>query len=244
MLVNAYARAGLVLVGVALLQTAGCRTHTDRIRVLEAEKAHAERRSRDLINSQAELRAEKIRAEGAAESNAARVDALEAQLELARHEQAREIGREGRETAKIDVNELRRTFAGTGVEITERADGGATIVLASDVTFRAGRADLNKGAQTTLRRVASELRETRGFDRLRIEGHTDSDPILKSGWKDNRELSLARASQVRRFLVAQGVDGGLVSVEGFGDDKPIASNKTTAGKARNRRVEIVLVARD
>ena len=82
MLVSAYARAGLVLVAVALV--AGCRTNTDRIRVLEAEKADAERRNSDLKHAQAELRAEKIKAEGDAESQRARLEAAEAQLEIAR----------------------------------------------------------------------------------------------------------------------------------------------------------------
>ncbi|MHC4549510.1 MAG: OmpA/MotB family protein [Planctomycetota bacterium] len=240
MLVNAYARAGLVLVVAVVL--AGCRTNTDRIRVLEAEKADAERRNRELKHAQAELRAERIKAEGTAESARARADALETQLEMMRAREPQD-GEAGPETVEmIDVTALRQAFEGTGADITDRDDGGATIVLPSDITFRAGRADLNRRAQETLRRVARALKEVHGFDRLRIEGHTDSDPIKKSGWKDNRELSLARASKVRMFLVAQGLDEGLMTVEGHGSDQPIAANTTAAGKARNRRVEIVLVA--
>jgi chemotaxis protein MotB len=238
MLVNAYARAGLVLVVAALL--AGCRTNTDRIRVLEAERADAERRNSELKHAQAELRAEKIKAEGDAESQRARLEALEAQLEIARTPMEEE-GLDSPETARIDVERLIAEL-GKGAEVVERDDGGATIVLASDVTFTAGRADLNRQAQETLRLVARTLKETDGFNRLRIEGHTDSDPIRKSGWRDNRELSLARASKVRMFLVAQGLGEGLMSVEGHGAARPIASNTSSQGKARNRRVEIVLVA--
>jgi chemotaxis protein MotB len=238
MLVNAYARAGLVLVVAALL--AGCRTNTDRIRVLEAERADAERRNSELKHAQAELRAEKIKAEGDAESQRARLEALEAQLEIARTPMEEE-GLDSPETARIDVERLIAEL-GKGAEVVERDDGGATIVLASDVTFTAGRADLNRQAQETLRLVARTLKDTDGFNRLRIEGHTDSDPIRKSGWRDNRELSLARASKVRMFLVAQGLGEGLMSVEGHGAARPIASNTSSQGKARNRRVEIVLVA--
>ena len=238
MLVNAYARAGLVLVVAALV--AGCRTNTDRIRVLEAERADAERRNSELKHGQAELRAEKIKAEGEAESQRARLEALEAQLEIARVPADAEIP-ETENTVKIDVDRLGAEL-GEGAKVYERDDGGATIVLASDVTFTAGRADLNRQAQSTLRRVAEKLKETSGFNRLRIEGHTDSDPILKSGWRDNRELSLARASKVRMFLVAAGIGEDIMSVEGHGSARPIASNTSTAGKARNRRVEIVLVA--
>lgn len=238
MLVNAYARAGLVLV-VAVLLT-GCRTNTDRIRVLEAEKADAERRSRELMHAQAELRAEKIKAEGEAESQRARLEALEAQLEIARTPRDAE-GPDSADRPGVDVAKLSAEL-GKGAEVVERDDGGATIVLASDVTFRAGRADLNRQAQETLRRVARTLKQTDGFRQLRIEGHTDSDPIRKSGWRDNRELSLARASKVRMFLVAQGLEEELMSVEGHGAARPIASNTSSKGKARNRRVEIVLVA--
>jgi flagellar motor protein MotB len=237
MLVNAYARAGLVLVAAALV--AGCRMNTDRIRVLEAERADAERRNSELMHAQAELRAEKIKAEGEAESQRARLEAVEAQLEMARTPTDAE-GPDSANTARIDVEKLSDELGG-GAKVYERDDGGATIVLASDVTFTAGRADLNSQAQDTLRRVARTLRQTDGFNRLRIEGHTDSDPIRKSGWKDNRELSLARASKVRMFLVAQGLGEDLMSVEGHGAARPIASNTSSEGKARNRRVEIVLV---
>jgi chemotaxis protein MotB len=238
MLVNAYARAGLVLVAAALV--AGCRTNTDRIRVLEAEKADAERRNRELMHAQAELRAEKIKAEGEAESLRARREALEAQLEITRTSTEPATPSE-EPVVRIDVDRLSERL-GDGARVLEREDGGATIVLASDVTFTPGRADLNRKAQETLRRVAQELRDESGFQRLRIEGHTDSDPIRKSGWRDNRELSLARASKVRMFLVAQGISEDLMSVEGHGAARPIASNTSSAGKARNRRVEIVLVA--
>jgi flagellar motor protein MotB len=238
MLVNAYARAGLALVAALLL--VGCRTNTDRIRVLEAEKADAERRNRDLMHAQAELRAEKIKAEGEAESERARNEALEARLEMTDRTPSATEGRDSADTEGIDIERLSEEL-GKGAEVVGRDGGGATIVLASDVTFPAGRADLNRQAQETLRRVAKTLKQTSGYTKLRIEGHTDSDPIRKSGWKDNRELSLARASKVRMFLVAQGLEEDLMSVEGHGADDPIASNTSSQGKARNRRVEIVLV---
>ncbi len=123
-----------------------------------------------------------------------------------------------------------------------RGDGGATITLASDITFQAGRSDLNRSAQTSLQRVAAALkRERTNIHEVRIEGHTDSDPIRRSGWKNNEELSLARAGSVRKFLVAQGIEEDLLAVEGYGPTKPVASNSSNEGKAKNRRVEIVLV---
>ena len=72
--------------------------------------------------------------------------------------------------------------------------------------------------------------------KFRIEGHTDntgSDAI-------NRPLSLNRAGTVRDFLVAQGVPNSSIDMDGLGPDHPVASNDTAEGRARNRRVEIIL----
>ena len=70
-----------------------------------------------------------------------------------------------------------------------------------------------------------------------IEGHTDSDG------KDatNLKLSEERAAAVKNFLVANGIDGTRLSSKGYGETMPVASNKTKAGKAQNRRVEVKLV---
>jgi len=231
---RAIPRAFLVLALGAFLM-AGCRSSTDRMRVLEAEKADAERRNQELKQKEAEMRAQMVKAEGDAESNRAKADALAAQLELARNRDAAGQG------SKIDIAGLRRSFDGTGVKVLEREGGGATLVIASDITFNAGQADLNQKAESTLGKVVRTLKETKGLGRIRVEGHTDSDPIRKSGFRDNEALSLARANTVQNFLIKQGIDETLVEVEGYGDGKPAASNDTPEGKARNRRVEIVLV---
>lgn len=227
----------LVVVGLcALLQMGGCRSSTDRMRVLEAEKAESERRNQQLKQKEAEMRAQMVKAEGDAESQRAKAEALEARLALAGKRDGASGG-----GAAIDVGSLKRQFDGTGVQVMEREGGGATLVIASDITFNPGRADLSQKAESTLGKVVRTLKETRGLGKIRVEGHTDSDPIKKSGFKSNEELSLARANSVHHYLVAQGIDETIVEVAGFGDEKPTASNDTPAGKARNRRVEIVLV---
>ena len=73
-----------------------------------------------------------------------------------------------------------------------------------------------------------------------IEGHTDNQPIAKSGWKDNWELSLARARSVLTTLVAHGVAPNRIAATGYGEYRPISSNDTAKGRAKNRRVEIVV----
>jgi flagellar motor protein MotB len=242
MLVNALARGGLAIAALGMVMLVGCRATTDRIRVLEAEKADAARRNQELVGEQAELRAELIEAQSNAESEEARRRAAEAQMDLIRRDREREQVPE--EVPTVDVEELQRRLKGEGVSVYETGDGaGATIVLASDITFRPGRADLSKNAETTLERVVLALKETQGIQSLRIEGHTDSDPIRKSGWTSNRALSLARAERVRLYLASNGLQEGLMAVEGHGDTRPLDSNTTSNGKARNRRVEIVLLTR-
>jgi chemotaxis protein MotB len=238
MVFKAFARAGFVVALGAFVSVGGCRSSTDRIRVLEAEKADAERRNQLMKQQQAELRTQMVKAEGDADSSKARAEALEARLELLRDRESAGTAGGGE---KIDADLLRRSFEGTGVTVNEREDGGATLVLASDITFHPGHADLSTKAQDTLGRVVRAIKEMKGLGRIRIEGHTDSDPIRKSGFKSNDELSLARASTVQTYLIRQGIDDSLLDVAGYGEKQPIAANTSPEGKARNRRVEIVLL---
>jgi flagellar motor protein MotB len=236
MVLRAIPRALVMVAVAALLQTTGCRSSTDRMRVLEAEKADAERRNQLAKQKEAELRAQMVKAEGDAESQKARSEALEARLALAQTKDTTPGA-----ASKVDVNTLRRQLEGSGVTVVEREDGGATLILSSDITFNPGQADLNGKAEASLGKVVRTLKEMKGVGRIRVEGHTDSDPIKKSGFKSNEDLSLARANTVEHFLVAKGIDGSILEVAGYGAEKPAASNATPAGKARNRRVEIVVV---
>jgi chemotaxis protein MotB len=88
--------------------------------------------------------------------------------------------------------------------------------------------------------VATALKKTYPGRPIRVEGHTDADPIVKTkqDWDDNLDLSLARAAAVSRYLAAHGIDPKQVTTSGFGPYRPRG-----ASKARNRRVEIVVVMR-
>ena len=144
-------------------------------------------------------------------------------------------------TVVLETDALRNGLAGvSGISVTEAGDGTASIVLSSDVSFKAGRTDLSPKAELALRKVAGVLKSTPGVEHLRVEGHTDSDPIVNSGWPSNEALSLARASKVQKFLIHQGISGERLTVSGFGASRPIAPNKTAKDKATNRRVEIVV----
>jgi chemotaxis protein MotB len=94
-----------------------------------------------------------------------------------------------------------------------------------------------------LAHVAEQIRELGGH-RVRIEGHTDSVPISTARFSSNWELSASRAAGVARFFVEQGLDPERLTAAGLGEFHPIAPNDSREGRARNRRIEIVLVPVD
>jgi outer membrane protein OmpA-like peptidoglycan-associated protein len=110
---------------------------------------------------------------------------------------------------------------------------GARSVILKGVTFQTGRARLTPEGRAVLRDIASQLVENPDY-RVQISGHTDNTGSRAA----NLRLSLARARTVETFLEANGVPPRQVTSKGFGPDVPIASNKTAAGRAMNRRVEL------
>ncbi|MDH3584721.1 MAG: OmpA family protein [Phycisphaerae bacterium] len=129
---------------------------------------------------------------------------------------------------------------GVGVEVGANQ---VTVRVPGDVLFSSGQAMLRTKAKATLSQVARVLNGEYAGMPVRIEGHTDSDPIRKSKWSGNQELSVQRAISVERFLAERGVSDNRMSTLGMADSKPRASNKTSAGKSKNRRVEIIVVTR-
>lgn len=110
-----------------------------------------------------------------------------------------------------------------------------------DVLFDSGKVDIKSRGEAALKDVA-ELFQKEGKELfLRIDGHTDSDPIKVSPWADNWQLSAERARNVLLFLKNEGIDEDRMFFAGFAYTRPIADNATSAGKGRNRRVEIIIV---
>ena len=125
----------------------------------------------------------------------------------------------------------------------ERGKFGDKITVGSDILFSPGRATLRASGRRALDRIASELTGRYAELPVRVYGYTDSDPIRKSRklWKDNLDLSSNRAMAVVRYLIKRGVPKDSIESIGMGDSNPVSSNSSRAGKARNRRVEIVVV---
>lgn len=127
-----------------------------------------------------------------------------------------------------------------GIDYTTRG-GNPVISIPAEITFAPGKAELTKQGQDALRTVARVLLDQHESGRFWIEGHTDSDPIKKSKWESNRELSVERAMAVLHFLVEEcRVPDDQCVVAGHGQYEPLTANDDNAGKSRNRRVEIVV----
>lgn len=118
---------------------------------------------------------------------------------------------------------------------------GLVVRLLTDrVLFDSGRAVLKPRARPLLAHIARLLAIERSHP-VAVEGHTDNVPIASARFPSNWELSGARASSVVRFLIERGVRARRLEASGFADLHPMASNRTDAGRHRNRRVEIVVL---
>ncbi len=122
----------------------------------------------------------------------------------------------------------------------DAAAGTVTVTLPNTILFASGKADLKKQAGSELNNIVSVLKARYEGNGIDVVGHTDTDPIKKSKWKDNWELSAQRALAVVRYLESQGIPGQRLQAVGCGEKRPVASNANRSGKAKNRRVEIVV----
>jgi chemotaxis protein MotB len=122
-----------------------------------------------------------------------------------------------------------------------------TINMVDRVLFDSGQTQVKPAGLNVLRQVSDVLKNVTD-KQIRIEGHTDGVPIgvkLREKFPTNWELSTARATSVVRYLIEEGgVGRATISAGGYADTQPLESNETEAGKAANRRIEIVLYPKD
>jgi len=117
---------------------------------------------------------------------------------------------------------------------------GISVEINASVLFPQGEAVLDGEGQEILAQVAGLLRND--THRIEVEGHTDDLPIANPLYPSNWELSTARASSVVRLFAANGVPEVRLSAIGFAATRPVAPNTDEAGKARNRRVAVMILA--
>ena len=126
-------------------------------------------------------------------------------------------------------------------EQVNRLQGTLRIVVNDDLAFKSGSWELSSAGEQTMGRVAQQLApfQARHFV---INGYTDNVPIStalhQQGVDSNTALSQKRAEAVAAFLAQHGVRQDMMTIKGWGEQQPVASNDTPAGRAQNRRVEI------
>jgi outer membrane protein OmpA-like peptidoglycan-associated protein len=148
--------------------------------------------------------------------------------------QAREDANAARADAAASRSEaevLRADLSDLQAQQTQRG----FVVTLGDVLFEVDRAELKPGATRTIDQLANALNDDRRST-IAIEGHTDS----TGNPQHNVDLSLHRAEAVKSYLVQRGVDPSRITTQGLGEDYPVASNATEAGRQQNRRVEVVV----
>jgi outer membrane protein OmpA-like peptidoglycan-associated protein len=132
--------------------------------------------------------------------------------------------------------EIKQTVPGATVT---REGEGIIVKFDSGILFDVDKTGIKPAAQTNLQNLATSLQKNLETNIL-IIGHTDNTGPATY----NMDLSIRRAGTVKTYLTSNGVDGSRLSTQGKGQTEPIADNSTADGRAKNRRVEIVIVAND
>lgn len=200
--------------------------------------------------------------EGRVEELQGSLDKASVQLDSARQAHAQEVERLKLEKEKTvrqveqqktrEANELveaqRQLAEGLKKELGDAqaklamTERGLVLTFLDEIFFDSGKSEVKPEAFPILEKVSRVLRETVPDSPVAVEGHTDNQPIIYSGWKSNWELSSARAlAVVHHFIDKEGLSPDRVRAVGFGEYHPVASNDTPEGRRQNRRVEVVIL---
>jgi chemotaxis protein MotB len=137
------------------------------------------------------------------------------------------------------LNQVMDSFVKNGTMTVSQTNRGVMLDINASALFAQGEAILSESAKNTLTDVAKVLGE--GEQSIEVEGHTDNLPIKTPIYPSNWELSSARASSVVRLFIEQGVNAQRLTAVGSADNRPVLSNETPEGRARNRRVTITVL---
>ncbi len=222
-----------------------------RVADLDAENGRLRKESAALQKTQEEKARQLGQAEG--ERDKLRQD-LAAQRSAAEKLQADLAAQEKAQKEKVEnvsatyeglLEKMKGEIAKGEVTISE-LKGKLTLNMVDSILFDSGKSEVKTEGVAVLQKVVSILKDVRDKS-IRIEGHTDNVQIggaLARQYPTNWELSAARAINVTRYLQKQGVDSASLAAVAHGESRPIAGNDSPEGRAKNRRIEIVLVAKE
>jgi|WetSurMetagenome_2_1015567.scaffolds.fasta_scaffold566460_1 chemotaxis protein MotB len=176
-----------------------------------------------------------------------------AQGDIAARDKALAVKAKEIQTKEVQVKQQSAAFAQmqeamkaelASKEVTlKELEGKLTLTMVEAILFDSGKANVKKEGKEALKKVAGVLKEVKDQDII-IAGYTDDVKIsatLAKKYPTNWELSSARAISVVKLLQADGVNPELLSAAGFSEYRPVADNKTAEGRAKNRRMEIILM---
>jgi outer membrane protein OmpA-like peptidoglycan-associated protein len=192
-----------------------------------AKETEAKRRA-ELAQKQADTQAERT-ARLQTEADLLTVEAEKARIEA------------DREKIRHDRDALAQRLSGAlgTVSATERTARGLVVSLSGGILFGTGRSDLQADAKVSLAKLSGILLMIPTTN-IQVEGHTDA----TGSEEPNAKLSLERATAVMDFLKSQGVNGARMTARGLGSTQPVEPNDTPEGRAKNRRVEIIVPETD
>ena len=122
--------------------------------------------------------------------------------------------------------------------VAEEVAAAPTLLVT--ITFASGRTSLSSDGQQTLDGIVEQLMEASDA-KIKVVGHADGMPVLRGSYRSNWDLSQARANSASKYLQSKGIDSGRIEAVGKAHTDPVAPQNTAAGRAMNRRVEVILV---
>lgn len=216
-----------MLIKASQLEADQARMEAERARLLVATTSEDAQRARE--EKEAALRKE---AEAARAAELSAEEAEQARRLAESRASEAEFARREADLASQQINSLTRQLENLQLRQTE----SGVVVTLGDVLFASGEAQLVEGGRSSLEEVV-DLLQTEPDKKIRVEGHTDSLGDAAA----NLLLSEQRAQSVLEALVSLGVDSERITATGMGEDFPIASNDDEEGRARNRRVDVILL---
>lgn len=176
--------------------------------------------------------------EKVASGTAVDLQSARAELDDLRHQ--KEEADKRAELFKSVTEKFRKMIDSGKLQVVMR-NGRMVVKLPAGVLFPSGSAELSKDGQGALTEVAHILKQFPDR-RFEVAGHTDNMPVLgTSSFKNNLELSTARAVTVTNYLVSASMNAARLSAAGYAEYQPVASNAKESGRTENRRIEIVLL---
>ena len=221
----------LLLLSFSVLFLSGCIVSAKKYKTLETEYQLLQKEYED-VNNQLNEKEE-------------RIEGLQIMIEEQKVASEQEIAMVKKTSDEL-VQNLNKEISEGQIAI-EQILGRLTMSIAEELFFESGKAEIKPSGQEVLKRIGDILKNIPEKN-IRVEGHTDNVPIgpkIREKYPTNWELGASRAVNVTRFFQEEaGIDPLRLSAVSYGQYRPKATNRTKTGRAKNRRIEIILIDRD